>query len=138
MRTLAVAHCDGRDARTGVACVSDAFIPMTEPTSPPTTADFRARNSGRWRAAARTVAGKLLRWGLLGLGFLLMLGALFAGLVLALLLVLWSLLRGRRPSARVFRSAFERGRQRAHVSPGQVIDVELREVPEPLLPRRDS
>jgi hypothetical protein len=111
---------------------------MTEPTSPSRTTAPAATARGGWQAAVRGLARTLLRGVVFVLGFVLMLAAVFAGLVLAVVLVLWGLLRGRRPTARVFKSAFERGRRRGHVAPGQVIDVEVREVPEPVLPRRDT
>lgn len=110
---------------------------MTEPTFNPTIPASPASWAGRGLAAVRGLLRGLLRLGFVCLGFVLMLGALFAGLLLVSLLVLWSLLRGRRPAAGVFRSTFERSRRRAAAAPGQVIDVEVREVPDPVLPRRE-
>lgn len=109
---------------------------MTEPTFNPTPSCGHTSWVGRGLAGVRAGARGLLRLGILCAGFVLMLGALLAGLMLLSLLVVWSLLRGGRPAAAVFRSAFERGRRRPATARGQVIDVEVREVPDPDLPRR--
>jgi hypothetical protein len=91
--------------------------------------------------------GTVLRMLLGVLAFVLMLGALLVGAVLALGVVAWALLRGRRPGARVFSTSFQRmrrpaaGREDPSVRPawggqnrpagqGAVIDIEVREVPD--------
>lgn len=108
---------------------------MTDPTptSPNAAAPGWVR---RWRAAAGRVARGVLRACIMLAAFMLMLGALIVGLLLVLALMCWSLLRGRRPAAGVFRSAFERSRRHRAGKSGQVIDVEVREVPDPALPDR--
>ena len=108
---------------------------MTDPTTtPPNPA---ARGSAlRWLATAGGWVRGLLRASLMLAAFVLMLGTLLVGLLLAAALVGWSLLRGRRPAAGVFKAAFERGRRHQPARPGQVIDVEVREVPDPVLPSR--
>ena len=59
---------------------------------------------------------------------------LVAGLVLTLLLVGWSLLRGRRPRVVRFRvdprSPFAGMRRSPAEAPGEVVDIEAREVPD--------
>ena len=110
---------------------------MTDPTFHSTIPSRPASWAGRGLAAVRALLRGVLRVCFVCAGFVLMLGALFAGLLLVSLLVLWSLLRGRRPAAGVFRSTFERSRRRTGAAPGQVIDVEVREVPDPVLPRRE-
>ena len=110
---------------------------MIEPTSHSKIPAHSASWVDRGLLASRGLLRSLLRLGFVCAGFVLMLGALLAGLLLVSSLVVWSLLRGRRPAAGVLRSAFERSRRRAAEAPGQVIDVEVREVPDPVLPRRE-
>jgi hypothetical protein len=56
---------------------------------------------------------------------------LFAGLVFTLLLLVWSLLRGRRPRVVKFRVDPGFGPRRGTApSGGEVVDIEAREVPE--------
>jgi hypothetical protein len=89
-------------------------------------------------AGLLALLGGVLRLAAGLLAFVLMLGALLVGAALALGLVAWALLRGRRPGARVFGSGFQRVRPgpagaaggRATRPPGAVIDGEGREVPE--------
>lgn len=64
------------------------------------------------------------------LALVVMLGALLVGTVLAIGLVSWSLLRGRRPAQGLFTTSFRRARQRSTWAEGAVIDIEAREVPE--------
>jgi uncharacterized iron-regulated membrane protein len=71
-----------------------------------------------------------LRLALLVLGALLMVAALAAGLLLASGAVLWALVRGRRPARDTFRARFEQARRTARPR-GEVIDVEVREIPGP-------
>ena len=114
---------------------------MNRPTPSSSSGDPTARPgllSGFW-----TLLGGLLRLAAGVLAFVLMLGALLVGAALALGLVAWALLRGRRPQAQVFGSAFQRMRRgprptRGHGSDpwrsaapaGAVVDVEAREVPD--------
>jgi hypothetical protein len=66
-------------------------------------------------------------------GFVLLLSALFVGLMLALGIVIWARLRGRRAAPGVFTAAYQKARRRpsARAAPtGQVVDVEAREVPD--------
>ncbi len=68
-------------------------------------------------------------------GMLLMLGALLLGLMLATGVVLWALLRGRRPAPvnlRWSRMPRSRGFGQAH-SRGEVVDVQARQVDGPSL-----
>jgi hypothetical protein len=64
------------------------------------------------------------------LGLFLMLGALLVGALLALGLLVWALIRGRRLPAGTFSAAFQRQRgfRREAKAPGAVIDVEARVV----------
>jgi hypothetical protein len=80
----------------------------------------------------RALPGALLRLGLGVLGILLMLGALLVGAALALGLLGWTLLRGRRLPPGAFSAAFQRQRgfRREATAPGPVIDVEARVVAE--------
>ena len=122
---------------------------MTHP-SRSTSADGRSPLLGAF--VARTgVLGLVLRLALGLLAFALLLGAVLVGAVLALGLVTWALLRGRRPTVQVFRSSFQRMRRpgagrngrsdrsgdsgdssgrSARAAPGAVIDIEAREVPD--------
>jgi hypothetical protein len=80
-------------------------------------------------------------------GFVLMLSLLFAGLVAAVLFVLWNLLRGRKPVMAMPRFSMPPGRQWGFPNnargpaqaPGDVVDVQARVVPEapPQIERRD-
>jgi hypothetical protein len=77
----------------------------------------------------------LLRGVLLLAGAVLMIGALLFGLAIAVVAVLWSLLRGRRPAPVQFRwrppgppGSF--GRRPPAPSPGDVVDVQAREIPD--------
>ena len=74
--------------------------------------------------------GAVLRVALLVFGALLLIGTLFAALVLGSLALLWALLRGRRPAVRAtFAPRFEQARRQAQRAPaGEVIDIEVREV----------
>ena len=63
-------------------------------------------------------------------GFVLLLGALLVGLTLALGIVIWARLRGRQAAPGVFRAAFQQARRRTPMPVGEVVDVEVREVPE--------
>ena len=56
------------------------------------------------------------------------LSALLVAVVLTVSLVLWALLRGRRPAQGVFSSSFQRARRRQPPPVGEVVDVEVREV----------
>lgn len=86
-----------------------------------------------WLAA---VLRALLRLALALLGVLMLLGALVLGLVFALVLVVWALLRGKRPARGVFQASFHRARRRSPPPPsGPVIDIEAREVPDAEAPR---
>lgn len=73
----------------------------------------------------------LLRMGAGLVAFVLMLAALLLGLVLALGVITWAVLRGRRPAMGLFRSSYRRARNGASAGdPSQVVDVEAREVME--------
>ena len=80
-----------------------------------------------WKSLIRGVVR--LAVGMVALALLMV--ALLMGLVLALGLVAWALLRGRRPARGVFTAAFRRARPRCTRAEGPVIDIESREVPEP-------
>ena len=104
----------------------------------------RAARTGVWSGLSALLGGLLrLAAGLLAL--FLMLGALLVGAALALGLVAWALLRGRRPQAQVFSSSFQRMRkgprgagpqrqpgagQGADATMEAVVDIEVREVPD--------
>ena len=112
---------------------------MTDPTVDPIRLAASAASvswARRGLATARAVLRALFKACFVALGFVLMLGTLLLGLLLVAMLVAWGLLRGRRPAAGVFKSTFERARQRSAAPRGQVIDVEVREVPDPALPAR--
>lgn len=91
-----------------------------------------------WPAQIVTLAVKLV----LGLaGFIFMLSLLVAGLIALLVIVLWSLLRGRRPVIGMPRFSMPPGRQwgfpksgarRGTVNPdaGDVVDIQVREIPD--------
>lgn len=89
--------------------------------------------------------GGLLRLAAGLLALFLMLGALLVGATLALGLVAWALVRGRRPQAQVFSTSFQRMRkgrrgagpqrqsgagQGADAAVDAVVDIEVREVPD--------
>ena len=81
------------------------------------------------------IAGVLLTIVLAVFGFVLMLSALVAGLLLAAGTVVWALLRGRRPGPVNLRWKTARpAGQRTPSRGGEVIDVEVREVDD--APRR--
>ena len=85
----------------------------------------------------------LLRLLLIGVGLVFAALLLAAGLVFTLVLVVWSLLRGRRPRVVRFRvdprSPFAGMRRGPPAQQGEVVDIEAREVPEPPKPLpRDS
>ena len=74
-------------------------------------------------------------------GFIFMLSLLLAGLIALVLLMLWSLLHGRRPVLGMPRFSMPPGRQwgfpnaasrRGPVNPdaGEVVDVQVREIPD--------
>lgn len=93
----------------------------------PQTDRGRAKNTGGLQRAVQLI----LRLGAALVAFALMLGALMLGLVLALVVIIWAVVRGRKPVVGVFRSTYRRARQgTAGPSAGQVVDVEAREVPE--------
>ena len=53
------------------------------------------------------------------------------GMLLALGVIAWAVVRGRKPAVGVFRSSYRRARHGAAAGdPAQVVDVEVREVPE--------
>jgi hypothetical protein len=76
----------------------------------------------------------VLRLLLVGAGLVFAACLLVAGLVLTLLLVGWSLIRGRRPRVVRFRvdprSPFAGMRRGAAEGQGEVVDIEAREVPD--------
>lgn len=79
------------------------------------------------RELARGLADGLLRVAVLVFGALAAVVALATGLALALGLILWSLLRGRRPlPPNVF---VRRSRASPPVPPAEIVDVQAREVP---------
>jgi hypothetical protein len=58
-------------------------------------------------------------------------GAVLLGALVAAAIVAWALIRGRRPAAGVFRAKFESARrQRSRAQQGDIIDAEVREVPD--------
>lgn len=82
----------------------------------------------------RRVFAFLIRLVAIVLGAIVAAGLLLLGIVLTLALVVWALLRGRRPQVRRFKvdprqpfGGFSRGG--AAVDPADVVDVEAREVP---------
>ncbi len=64
------------------------------------------------------------------IGLVLLLGALMLGLMLAIGIVIWARLRGRKAVPGVFKAAFAKARHRPSVAAGDVVDVEVREVPD--------
>ncbi|HSV68879.1 MAG TPA: hypothetical protein VLI72_02105 [Methylibium sp.] len=100
------------------------------------SAPLRAWRASSLRRALRAVASLLLRAcaALLGLAF--MLGMLLLGLVAGSLLLLWALLRGRRPALRFGGMPPGAGWQRFRAAPprassGEVVDIEAREIKSP-------
>lgn len=74
-------------------------------------------------------------------GFIFMLSLLLAGLIALVLLMLWSLLRGRRPVLGMPRFSMPPGRQwgfpnaasrrgMANQNAGEVVDIQVREIPD--------
>ncbi len=82
----------------------------------------------------RKLLNALLRLALVAVGLVFAGLLLAAGLVFTVVLVLWSLLRGRRPQVRRFRvdprSPFAGMRPGPAAPQGDVVDIEAREVPE--------
>ncbi|HEY0818522.1 MAG TPA: hypothetical protein VGD46_07070 [Rhizobacter sp.] len=78
------------------------------------------------------VVSVLLRLLLVGVGLVFGLMALLAGLVLAFWLVVWSVLRGRKPTLQRFRMNPSQpfGGMRRQAPAGDVVDIEAREVPD--------
>ncbi|MDO9094961.1 MAG: hypothetical protein Q8R98_23965 [Rubrivivax sp.] len=118
---------------------------MSDPFAPRLTSRAAPSAGATLWAFARGLVGTVLRVVLAVAAFLLMLGALLVGALLALGLVAWALLRGRRPAVGVFKSTLHRARRPMGPmgssswqgrSPGQVIDVEVREVPDTDPPAR--
>ena len=64
------------------------------------------------------------------LGLVVLLGALMLGLMLALGIVIWARLRGRTVAPGVFTAAFAKAWRRPMPAAGDVVDVEVREVPD--------
>jgi hypothetical protein len=84
------------------------------------------------------LARALLKMALGLFGLVLLLGALMLGLLLALGIVIWARLRGRRAAPGVFTAAFQKARRRPGVPVGEVVDVEVREVPDVPQPNNKS
>lgn len=84
------------------------------------------------------IAATVLRIALAVAGFMLALGALFIGLVLSAGLIVWALIRHRKPVAQLFRQrafmtrgGFRPARSDAQgTTRGEIVDVTVREVPE--------
>jgi len=85
------------------------------------------------------IVSLLLKLVLAVAGFIFMLSLLLAGLIAGALFLLWSVLRGRKPVIVMPRFGMPPGRQwgfpnaarRPAATAGEVVDVEVREVPEP-------
>jgi hypothetical protein len=99
--------------------------------------NWRRRDNARMTEWLSRLGGRVLRLVLIVAGLVFALSVLVAGLVLAVLLGVVSLLRGRRPTVgwQTLRQA--RTRASSHMAgrrtpPGEVIDIEARELP----PRR--
>jgi hypothetical protein len=78
----------------------------------------------------------LLRLLLLAFGLVAGAVLLVSGLVAGLLIVLWALVRGKRPRVARFRMdprAFRAGMPQRRATPGDVVDIEAREVPDAAL-----
>jgi hypothetical protein len=84
------------------------------------------------------LARALLKMALGLFGLVLLLGALMLGLMLALGIVIWARLRGRRAAPGVFTAAFHTARRRPAAPVGEVVDVEVREVPDVPQPNSKS
>jgi hypothetical protein len=95
----------------------------------------QAQRAPWWRRAAGAVVRTLMGLVLAASALVVMLGALLVAVVLTVGLVIWSLLRGRRPAAGVFNASFQRARRSRSAPIGEVVDVEVREVPEGPPPR---
>lgn len=102
--------------------------------------NWRRRDNARMTVWLSRLAGRLLRFVLIVAGLVFALSVLVAGLLLAVVLGVVSLLRGRRPTvgwqtfqqARTRASSHMAGRRGPSAPAGEVIDVEVRELP----PRR--
>jgi hypothetical protein len=99
------------------------------PSLQPSTADSSVP-APAWRrllgGIGRALAGLLLAVS----AVVVMLGALLVAVVLTVGLVIWALLRGRRPAQGVFNASFQRARRGRSAPLGEVVDVEVREVPD--------
>ena len=84
------------------------------------------------------LARALLKVALGFLGLVVLLGALMLGLMLAVGIVIWARLRGRSVAPGVFNAAFARAKRRPVAAAGEVVDVEVREVPERVSPSNKS
>jgi Flp pilus assembly protein TadB len=93
-----------------------------------------ATESPRTRSLWKSAVLGVVRLAVALVAVVVMLGVLLMGLLLAMGLVVWSLLRGRRPAQGLFSTSFRRARQRSPWAEGTVIDIEAREVPEPHKP----
>lgn len=81
------------------------------------------------RPALKLAAAAVLKLMLLVAGFVFMLSALLAAGLLALGLLTWALLRGRRPAPGVFQAYYQRARRRQRPgSDAMVVDVEAVEI----------
>ncbi len=80
----------------------------------------------------RRVVSALLRLVLVAVGLVFGLLAVLFGMVLAFWLIVWSLLRGRKPKVQRFRMNTGQtfGGMRARAPQGDVVDIEAREVPD--------
>jgi hypothetical protein len=78
------------------------------------------------------IVSALLRLVLVAVGLVFGLLAVLFGLVLALWLIVWSLLRGRKPQVKRFRMNPGQpfGGMRPRAPQGEVVDIEAREVPD--------
>lgn len=83
------------------------------------------------------IAATALRIALGVAGFVLALGALFVGLVLSAGLIVWALIRHRKPVAQLFRErafmargGFRPAAPAQAQARGEIVDVAVREVPE--------
>jgi hypothetical protein len=74
--------------------------------------------------------GWLLRLLLAVASVIFMISALIVGAVLGTALIIWALLRGRRPAPGLFEAQVHRARRRGAFRPAEVVDIEVREVPE--------
>ena len=90
-----------------------------------------ARPGAASPSGLKRLLGVLLRLGVLAVAFVIMLFALVLGMFLALGIVAWALVRGRRPVPGVFRAYYQRARNRQTPAEKFVVDVDVVEVPEP-------